>query len=64
MTTAFLSGLDPDEIVEIRENLDAAIRENLGPASRRLPESLCVEIEQLLYQLELAVRQRRDFPNS
>ncbi len=64
MTAEFLSGLDPDEIFATRENLEAAIRVIGGPASRRLPESLCVEIEQLLYLLELAVRQRSDIPDS
>lgn len=64
MTAEFLSGLDPDEIFATRDNLEAAVRENYGPASRRLPESLCVEIEKLLYLLELAVRQRRDFPEN
>jgi hypothetical protein len=64
MTAKFLIGLDPDEIFATRENLEAAIRVPDGPASRRIPESLCVEIEQLLYLLELAARQSRNIPES
>lgn len=64
MTPELLSGLDPDEIFATRENLEAAIRVGDGPASRRIPEGLCIEIEQLLYLLELAARQCRDIPLS
>lgn len=62
MTAEFLSGLDPDEILATRENLEATIRITVGPTSRRVPESLCDEVSQLLYLLELAVRQRREVP--
>jgi hypothetical protein len=62
MTAEFLSGLDPDEILATRENLEAALRISGGPEARRVPESLCSEIAQLLYLLELAARERRDFP--
>lgn len=64
MTAEFLSGLDPDEIFATRENLEAAMRVNEGPVSRRIPESLCIEIDKLLYLLELAVRQRRNIPEN
>jgi hypothetical protein len=60
MTDEFLSGLDADEIFATRENLEAAIRISEGPAARRIPESLCIEIDQLLYLLELAVRQKQE----
>jgi hypothetical protein len=63
MTADFLSGLDPDEILATRENLEAAVRISDGPEARRIPESLCFEIEQLLYLLELAARQRREIPD-
>ena len=62
MTAEFLSGLDPDEILATRENLEAALRITEGPKARRVPESLCDEVSQLLYLLELAVRQRREVP--
>lgn len=60
MTAEFLSGLDPDEILATRENLESASRIEIGPEARRIPESLCTEIAQLLYLLELAVRQKRE----
>ncbi|MEE4317750.1 MAG: hypothetical protein V2I74_12300 [Erythrobacter sp.] len=64
MTSEFVSVLDPDEILATRENLEAAIKVSDGPASRRIPESLCVEIEQLLHLIELAARQCRDVPEN
>ncbi len=60
MIPEFLSGLDPDEILATRENLEAARRVHDGPVARRLPESLCEEIDRLLYLVELAVRKQRE----
>ena len=51
-----LGALDPDEILAIRENLEACRRATAGPASRVVPESLCVELEQCLRLLEAEVR--------
>ena len=56
MSEEILVGLDPDEIFAVRDNLEAAQRLFDGPPSRRIPESMCTEISQLLYLLELAVR--------
>lgn len=57
---AILSGLDVSEILAARENLESASRLRDGPAARRIPESMCVEIGQLLYLLELAVRRHQE----
>lgn len=51
-----LAGLNADEVFAVRENLEAAARLADGPSARRIPEAMCVEIEQLLRLLELAVR--------
>lgn len=57
---AILSGLDISEILAARENLESALRLRDGPAARRIPESMCIEIGQLLYLLELAVRRHQE----
>lgn len=51
-----LGALDPDELLAIRENLEACRRATVRPASRVVPESLCVELEQCLRLLEAEVR--------
>lgn len=64
MDGEFLSGLDATEITAVRENLEAAIRISEGPAARRIPETMCAEIDQLLYLLELAVRRNQEVGDS
>ncbi|MEP2735457.1 MAG: hypothetical protein ABJP34_04090 [Erythrobacter sp.] len=64
MDGEFLSGLDADEILAVRENMEAAVRLKGGPDARRIPERLCGEVEQLLYFLELAVRQSKEVGTS
>lgn len=51
-----LGALEPDELLAIRENLESCRRSTAGPASRVVPESLCVELEQCLKLLEAEVR--------
>ena len=60
MSQEILSGLDADEILAVRENLEAALRIAGGPPARRIPETMCKEIQQLLYLLELAVRRQQE----
>lgn len=53
------SSLKADEILAARENLqDALVLQKKGPPGRRVPESLCVEIDKLLHTLELSIRYR------
>lgn len=47
---------DPDEIYAVRDNLGACDRAGMGPPGRFLPESLCVEIDQLLQLYEAEIR--------
>ena len=56
MTTSYLIGLDPDEIAATRENLESAVELQDGPAGKRVPLTLCTEIEKILHYFELAVR--------
>lgn len=56
MATSYLIGLDADEIAATRENLESAAVLQSGPAGKRVPLSLCTEIEKMLYYFELAVR--------
>jgi hypothetical protein len=64
MDRDFLSGLDANEILAVRENLESATRLDGGPCARRIPESMCVEIDQLLYLLELGVRRTQEIGRS
>lgn len=59
-----LSGLDPDEVFAVRDNLEAALKLSSGPPARRIPESMCIEISQLLYLLELATRRVQEIDES
>ena len=60
MSEQILIGLDADEIFAARDNLEAALKLKDGPPARRIPETMCVEISQLLYLLELAVRHQHE----
>lgn len=60
----FPSGLDADEILAVRENLQAAARLADGPPARRVPESMCDEIDQLLQILELLTRKQNEIGTS
>ncbi|MEP2608556.1 MAG: hypothetical protein ABJH57_01915 [Cyclobacteriaceae bacterium] len=64
MSNDLLLGLDADEIFAARDNLEAAVRLRTGPKARRIPEGLCVEVDQLLYLLELAVRKSQEISDS
>ncbi|MGB3470865.1 MAG: hypothetical protein WBA51_08595 [Erythrobacter sp.] len=48
--------LDADEVLALRENLQAAITYYDGPPARKVPETLCAEIDQLLRLIELDIR--------
>ena len=48
--------LDADEILALRENLEASIALYDGPPGRRVPESLCAELDQLLHLVEMDLR--------
>lgn len=57
MSISYLVGLDADEIAATRENLQSsAMLVDGGPPGRRVPQSLCTEIEKSLHYFELAVR--------
>lgn len=56
-STAFLR-LDPDEVLAVRENLEASIRIGDGPPGRRVPETLCAEIGNLLRLIEVEMRRQ------
>ena len=55
--------LDPDEVLALRENLEAAISLYDGPHARRVPETLCAEIDQLLRLVELDLRTANNKPS-
>lgn len=55
--------LDPDEVLAVRENLEASIYIDGGPPSRRVPETLCVEIEKLIKLMELEIRKQARTPS-
>lgn len=56
-----LAGLDADVLLAVRENMEAAPRLADGPSARRIPETMCLEIEQVLRLRELTVRQQSEF---
>ena len=52
---SILAQLDHAELLAMRENIQAAARIEGGPPARRMPESLCAEIETLIELLEQLV---------
>ena len=58
-----IAQLDPDEVLALRENLEAAIFLYDGPRARRVPETLCAEIDQLLRLIELDLRVANNEPS-
>lgn len=60
MTADFMSGLDPEQIFRIRQDLDHAATVAAGTAPRSITEDLYTQIAQMLYLLELAVRKHHD----
>lgn len=51
-----LSQLDADELLAMRENLQAAAQLDYGPPGRRVPVSLCIEMEKVLQLMALETR--------
>lgn len=48
--------LDADELLAMRENLESCLPIESGPKARRVPETLCEEIQTLLLVVEGSLR--------
>ncbi len=64
MTAEFLGGLDPLDIVETRRLFAEATSAPPDCTPGEISAQLCDEVANLLYLLELAVRQHQEMRNS
>ncbi len=52
----------PDDLLALRDNIQACRPTSDGPPSRVVPESMCSEIESVLRYLEAEARRQEQLP--